>query len=89
MAGKAGCNILMSASPMTINWPKNEDASCCDQTSNGHTGRLQVPTYVSMPLFERRLIFYFTTYEQALFCAPLSSHAKDCGQRAGRQAGSE
>jgi hypothetical protein len=61
--GKAGCNILMAAAPMPLNWPDNEDTYYCHVTSSGLTGWLQVHTYVSQPLSERRLIFSYTTYE--------------------------
>ncbi len=62
--GKQGCiGTLKSTSSMMVDWPDHKDSYYCYETSEGRQGWLKVQTFVSQPLFERRLIFSFTTYK--------------------------
>lgn len=60
---KADCNILKASAAMPIGWPEQQGSYYCFETSDGRVAWLQLETYVSLPLSERRMIFHFKTFK--------------------------
>ncbi len=48
---------------MPVGWPDKADSYYCFTTSEGRVAWLQLDTYVSQPLSERRMLFHFKTYK--------------------------